>query len=375
MSNLNRDFCVFSGNRDLEMLYSFEKFPVFMGCVDTPPADDIFKSMNWYISRSSGSLQMNPLVPLELVYLGQHNDSTGGIWDAHHTAFAEFLHGLNPRKVFEIGGATGALYGKVSDLQPVEWTILDPNPEVVTDSSISAIKGFFGPDFREEVDFDILVHSHVFEHVYNPMEFVQALSGYVPEDKLIAFSVPNMRYLLENCFTNALNFEHTYFLIPEYIEYLLSRNGFEILSSEPFRTHSRFYLARRTNAVSSIPLPDLYEEHRAMFMKFINLHLDVVAGLNDFIKRSDVPVYLFGAHIFSQFLLAFGLQAEGIETVLDNSPVKISRRLYGTDFIVQSPEVLRDVSSAAVILRAGHYNEEIKKNILENINANINFLE
>jgi hypothetical protein len=43
--------------------------------------------------------------------------------------------------------------------------------------------------------------------------------------------------------------------------------------------------------------------------------------------------------------------------------------------MVQSPRVLKDVVSPIVILKAGIYNEEIKEDILGNINAMATFLE
>ena len=87
------------------------------------------------------------------------------------------------------------------------------------------------------------------------------------------------------------------------------------------------------------------------------------------------PVYLFGAHIFSQYLLCFGLDRTKIKSILDNSTAKQGKRLYGAEFFVQSPEVLRGQDRPIVILKAGIYNEEIKKDILENINPNVLFWE
>jgi len=49
--------------------------------------------------------------------------------------------------------------------------------------------------------------------------------------------------------------------------------------------------------------------------------------------------------------------------------------LYGTDLKVESPILLKDIKNPVVILKAGFYNEEIKKDILSNINAGTIFLE
>ena len=54
---------------------------------------------------------------------------------------------------------------------------------------------------------------------------------------------------------------------------------------------------------------------------------------------------------------------------------KHSKRLYGTHLLVHSPEILREVANASVILKAGFYNQEIKSDILNNINDTITFLE
>ena len=88
----------------------------------------------------------------------------------------------------------------------------------------------------------------------------------------------------------------------------------------------------------------------------------------------DIPVYLFGAHVFSQYLISFGLDTSKIICLLDNDRRKIGKRLYGTDLISMHPSILTDIKEAIVILRAGTHNEEIKKDILENINSNIKFI-
>ena len=85
-------------------------------------------------------------------------------------------------------------------------------------------------------------------------------------------------------------------------------------------------------------------------------------------------MYLFGAHIFSQYLLAFGLDEKDLVCILDNDVEKENKRLYGTNLISHSPKILKDVDEALVILRAGGYNDEIKQDILDNINPKIRFI-
>ncbi|EAK2586084.1 SAM-dependent methyltransferase, partial [Campylobacter jejuni] len=82
-----------------------------------------------------------------------------------------------------------------------------------------------------------------------------------------------------------------------------------------------------------------------------------------------------GAHLFGQYLIFQGLNTEKIINILDNNPSKQEKRLYGTKFIVKSPKILKDQDDSLVILNAGVYNDEIEKDILENINKNIRILK
>ena len=86
-------------------------------------------------------------------------------------------------------------------------------------------------------------------------------------------------------------------------------------------------------------------------------------------------MYLYGAHIFAQYLIEFGLDTNRIVNLLDNDPNKQGKRLYGTSLKVKSPKALRAVKNPIVILKAGVYNQEIKDDILGNINSAVTFLE
>jgi len=61
--------------------------------------------------------------------------------------------------------------------------------------------------------------------------------------------------------------------------------------------------------------------------------------------------------------------------LLDNDPNKQGKRLYGTNLQVASPKILADVENPVIILKAGVYNDEIKKDIVENINKKTLFFE
>ena len=49
--------------------------------------------MNWKISKSSGTIQLNPLMPPSVVYPKNHQNSgsIGNLWLLHHKSFANFI--------------------------------------------------------------------------------------------------------------------------------------------------------------------------------------------------------------------------------------------------------------------------------------------
>lgn len=191
------------------------------------------------------------------------------------------------------------------------------------------------------------------------------------------FSVPNLEEQLRRKYTNALNFEHTYFITEPYINWLLHNNQFEIIEQQYFlEEHSIFYCCRKNLSLKKLPLPkNLYGYNKKLFQDYIRYYQDLVFQLNYQIEGCQEHIFLFGAHIFSQYLIAFGLHTEKIEWVLDNDDKKQGKRLYGTKLMVASPKVLHGLINPRVILKCGSYNDEIKTDILDNINNTTIFLE
>ena len=379
MELIERNHCVISGNEDLELLYSFKDFPVFMGCVDHPPEEDIKAVMNWWISKSTGSLQLNPLISLDVLYANSHGSgSTGELWMQHHREFAEFVRDYDVKSALEIGAGHGILSKNYLGIVPdAHWTIVEPNPAIDSSNNVHVIKGMFDRDFSLGHRVDAIIHSHVIEHLYEPLDLIADISQSLEQGQLHLFSVPRLEVMLERKYTNCINFEHTVFLTEPFIDYLLSMNGFDVLEKRYFLyDHSIFYACKKVGTAVEIEvIPNEYEKNRRLYENYVGFHLDLVNALHDKIASYKGKVFLFGGHVFSQYLIGFGLDESKIECILDNDTNKQGKRLYGTSLMVQSPTILKDIENAAVILRAGVYNEEIKEDIVNNINPNVVFWE
>jgi len=370
--------CAITGLADLEHLHTIPTFPVFMGCVDHPKEQDLFADMSWNISRSSGLIQLANLIPLDVLYSEQHSSGVvGELWIEHHREFAHFIDAYKPDVVFEIGGAHGILAHEYSKIRTVPWTILEPNPAPINENAACFVKGYFGDSTRIPLNTDTVIHSHVLEHIYDPVAFWSQLEQQLLNGSRVIFSVPNLEKMLEKGYTNAINFEHSIYLTEPYVDYLLNLSNFQILKKAYFKIdHSCFYAVEKVFQTKKTQLPPgLYARNKNVYESLVRTHNDLISKLNYMMTGETRKIFLFGAHVFSQFLITFGLDISLVDSILDNDIKKQGRRLYGTDFIIKSPAILRNEVDPIVILRAGVYNNEIKRQILENVNPLTEFLE
>ena len=378
MQNISRLKNVISQEDDLELLHELKNFPVFMGCVDHGSNEDLCADQSWSISSNNGIIQLNKLIPLNILYQTQHVGAIGGLWTEHHLKFSKFIQQQAPNSVLEIGGAHGILSREYKKANPIDWTILEPNPSPVEGVDATFIKGFFDDKFIFDGKIDTIIHSHVFEHVYYPNEFIIHISNFLEEGQKLIFSIPNMEEMLKRKYTNCINFEHTVFITEPYIDYLLSKHGFRQVAKKYFKDdHSIFYAYIKDTKTETIELPTrLYESNKKLYLDFVDYHKKLIIDLNETIKKVDPEqsIYLFGAHVFAQYLIELGLDTSRIVCLLDNDINKQGKRLYGTNMMVKSPKVLADVKNPIIILKAGVYDDEVKRDILENINKNAKFL-
>jgi len=376
---LPRRLDVISNANDLEHVFSLVDFPVFLGCTDEPIDKDIKAEMSFSISKKSGCVQLDKLIPLHILYAENHATVVGELWESHHKNFAEFLKDLNPNNVLEIGGAHGMLCKNFQSINPsINWTIIEPNPIPVENIKAKYIRAFFDDSFITNENFDMVVHSHTLEHSYNPQKFISDISKYLSKGNFHCFSVPNIEEWLKRKYTNALNFEHTYLLNDFYIENLLTSNGFKIIKKQEFGDkHSTFYAAVKSEAIvdkkDNYPIA-MYENNLNLINTYKDYLADEVSKINNELSQLKAPVYLFGAHVFSQTLICLGLDTKNIKFLLDNSEAKIGKRLYGTNLLVQSPKILKDEKNPTVIIRAGAYQNEIIDGIRKLHNSNTKFI-
>ena len=181
--------------------------------------------------------------------------------------------------------------------------------------------------------------------------------------------------MLERQYTNCINFEHTLLLEP-YVEHLLSRHGFRPLRKACFLDdHSIFYAAARSRRAPTALGPDLFDECGAVRPALRVDPPELAARLNEQIADADAPVYLFGAHVFAQYMLAFGLDESRLAGILDErSTQSRAKRLYGSNLSVHAPAVRGRASAAGGDPARGRTTPRSREAIVSGINPDVVFL-
>lgn len=378
MRIIKRFSCVLCESRFLQGYKKLIKFPIYMGVTELPINSDIFVDQEWAVCENCLCLQLTSLIPLEILYSDNHSlEAVGKIWQSHHEKFAKTILRESPVSICEIGGSHGYLARMiVKSLPDVKYLMIEPSP-TFKDSKIEVIKGFFEDNSERVSGFDSIIHSHVLEHLYKPLEFMHRLNKNMKESSIMHMSIPNIDALLSNFGSNALNFEHTYYLTLDNLRYMASNTGFEIVNVENYIDHS-FFVTLKKSGTQKFQIEELKFANRNSTKNFDFLW----NGLEEFVNsvkyiigdQSRISTYIFGAHVFSQSLFHLGLSECDIEGVLDNATMKIGKRLYGTPYKVFHPEVIRNLSRVRVILKTASYQSEIKKQLIE-LNSNVEIIE
>ncbi len=370
--------CPINQSKNFEHLFTIKNFPIYMGTLKKKKYE--YKNMNFYINKNTGSVQIFPRVDLNKLYFKSHGSGKiGKVWSLHHQMFYNFLKLKSDMNIIEIGGGHNSIGSKnLLSNKKILLTSFDPNGHPLKNKNYQLIREFFLEKslnkYKLKNKFDLAIHSHLFEHVYDPLKFLSTINKSLKINALHIFAVPNMEPMLKKGIASAMNFEHPFFLNEKIISTLLNKSGFKILKKKYYgKHHSIFYKTRKIKNIRKKKVTNLFKKNKKIFVELINGWKNDVIKINNKI-RNNKSTFLFGAHIFSQMLVFNGLDQKSIIAVLDNDKEKQGEFLYGTNYKVYSPTILKKYKKPSVIIRAGEYNSEIKKDIIEKINKNTKFI-
>jgi predicted SAM-dependent methyltransferase len=374
MINIIRDTCALC-NGILKHIYEIKNVPISFSIIHNIDDECVNSDLSYYYCESCNSIQLNKLIPLDILYKNAHNyNIVGKVWENYFKLFISLLNdNINNKNILEIGCPSGKL--ALSSDNYNKWFIVEPNIKdelFVNNKNIILIKEFFSNKLKIDDNIDLIVHSHLFEHIYEPRIFLIHCFNILKEKGKMIFSIPNMEYILENnlSLNGGVMFEHNIFYSRSNLVKLLESSGFQILNIIKYENHSIIFETEKSISSSIIKYNiDTYGinvlntliENNKIYDKFIN-------SCKNKLLNETRPIYLFGASYNNYLLLINGLNDINIKGILDNCLEKQGKYLYGFKHLIYSPEILK-TQNAVVIIKNGYYSNEIISQI-NNINPN-----
>ncbi len=368
-------FCPISYSKKFQKIFSIKKFPIFMGASKSSDNYE-YENLNWWINKKSGNIQIYPKVSLKKLYFKSHGSGTvGKTWNDHHELFFQLANKYLKGNICEIGGGNNSILNKIKNFSKIKkFYSFDRNLHLKkSNKKVIKIKKFFDKNFfklNKNHKVDLVLHSHTFEHLYNPSQFLKDVSSILSKNGKHVFTMPNMKPMIKKGYANAMNFEHPFYYDEKLVDSLLLKNNFEIIRKQLFKKdHSIMYVTKLNSFSTKSDKSKLktyseYKKNLKLFEGMFNFWKRDVKQINKLTKKYK-SIFIFGAHIFSQMMIFNGLNKRNIIGILDNDKEKANKFLYGTNLKINKPSILKKIDKPCVILRAGSYNKEIKKQLLE----------
>jgi 2-polyprenyl-3-methyl-5-hydroxy-6-metoxy-1,4-benzoquinol methylase len=254
------------------------------------------------------------------------------------------------------------------------WEVLglDPSDQCIEVSkkklNVTVFKGFFSPELlSQEKPFDLIILSHVLEHLTLPRHVLQELRNILSDDGLIYIEVPNT--IKPNNTHSYFGFEHVNYFTPTSLANLSHAAGFEVDWLDTFdngRHIHPFYpviSATIKKTEKKFPLQVDRKEILEVIDNYKRQDKELIEKLNSkiysILESTDKGrLALWGAGIHTSHLLhETMLDATDICCIYDNNPKKSGGQLKGLEVRNFPASVLEAKSEVDAILISSEASE------------------
>lgn len=345
---LYRDKCVLCFDVKLVPFIELKNFPI--KCI-LEKNEQLYK---WNMKLGSceicGSVQQMNLLDPDILYRGySYNNQHSIIWKDHHEMLSKFIINniTKDKPIIEIGSSFVSLVDKlINDFK--DYTIFDYSLDTIK-NKLPYLKYIEGN--CETYMFpskSVLVMSHVFEHLYNPKQFLENCETNNVEDIII--SIPNMNN--NNLIT--ITREHTYTYNSADIEYLFNTYGYYLKKMNI--QGDNFSIFYHFNRLPSSPLEN----------RFLNPN-KYLSTYTYFNKKYTVPQksVITTAGFWGQVLYNNITNKNDIIAVIDNDPIKQGKIFNGTELTINKSLYLNNFGNdtTAIIIKGFFWSDEVASTI------------
>ena len=371
-----RKKCIFCNHDNFELLFENDNFKssLSLGLSKDPAEKSYFMPYNVQICKKCNSAQNKYIGNLSIVYDVNHIDDYGATKSKKHNKFSEFItENNNINGIIEVGSCNGVLANIILEQVATEYNIIEPS-FTGNKTNLNIIPHFFENVELNNINSNTIIMSDVFEHFYNPIDILDKIQK-SENIKYIYLNHPDFDYSIKNNILINLNCEHTFLIEHQFLFTFFESFGFKLNKRCDFENHSLFLEFERTTYIN-IQKPLVNYNLNSDIKQFFNQILTIVHNINVFLKSNpNKKIFIWPASVHSVTLFTNGLKYEKLEGILDNSPNKIGKYLYGYNLLCSSfNDILHSEKDdfCIIISGAGSYIKELN---IENQEIKIRFLE
>lgn len=332
-----------------------------------PSSPEEFASESQYPLAASGCsscglVQLNYVVPSEQLYRDYiYVSSTSDAVRAHAERLSEGLigrYGWKPSDlVVEVASNDGTVL-QAFKRRGVRVLGVEPArniASIATDAGVPTIPEFFNAASARAVLADhgraaAILGRHVFAHVDDVHEFVEAVRHCLADDGVFLVEVPYLGTLLDNLEFDTIYHEHLSYFSLGAIEQLCGQHDMELVDVEPIALHGGsviLHMRRKSpNARPSGRATDLRQQERAsgmadskrlaVFARQVRAWKDRFEAVVSGLERSGARLIGYGAAAKGNTLLNYcPAVARSLAYILDRSSHKHGRYTPGTHIRVE----------------------------------------
>ena len=372
-----RKKCIFCNNDDIELLFEPSKYnsALSVGLYTNKNEKSYFMPYNVQNCKKCNSFQNKYIGNLSIIYDVNHVDNYGSTKNKKHTLLCNFIsENSNINGIVEVGSCNGILANQILSKIKTEYNIIEPS-FTGDKTNLNIIPDYFENVQLNSINFNTIVMSDVFEHFYNPLEILNKIQQST-NIKYIYLSHPDFDAAIKEYNLTILNCEHTFLIEHQFLFTLFEKFGFKLIRRHDFENYSLFLEFERICNQQIIEKPlvnyNLCNDAKMFFDKIIS----GVNNINEFMcNNSNKKIFIWPSSVHSVTLITCGLHFKKLEGILDNSPNKIGKYLYGYNLLCSSfNDILNsdDKNICIIISGAGNYIKELN---IKNTNIDIRYLE
>ena len=354
-----------------------------------------------YICDDLNESMIQPKFPLELLYcnecgllhyneIEEANDLLNRFYTNYtstfhiYKEFENYLNGFvdkifskqkNICNVLEIGCNDGYILDLFRNKKPdIKLFGVEPSSkfdQIWKERNINIYNNYFDAsttDYFNNMKFDVIFFRHVFEHIFDPIQFFENVTKISDSNTLIVIEVPYLKSVIKNKRIENIGYQHSNYFTITSINNIINRFGYDIVEFEEVYTDggSIVVYIRKVDEIGKktfsdkVPINDIIN----LIEYIITLKIKVKTVLSGYTKNELIG---YGAGGKGQNLIHMLNMENSIDRVIDDTPDYNNKYIPGTKINILNPtKQIYDGIKAVLNLVPTHH-KVIKNKIPQNI--------